>query len=787
MLVIFVPSANDEPESEALPVFMQEAFGWSIFRHCVSKVWAAKIDEKILFVYYENEIATRFIRAECQALGMDAKTISLAPVHRRFSGELEAIMAGIKAGGVPRDERIFISSVDAIRTMLRIPESLDLMKIDGFVEVTEQDRVAHRRVVTSDLELLKRIGHSPLRRIGKQGDSREPFVTGFYYFRTRDILTRAYRNLSILFWKKKPNILQVINYLLKDKQDIFCVLAESDSIYFLPSGSEVRKFANTKYPNMIKYRRYYTEAEFARLATNISEKNFLSFLRLINSAGEGAIEKFREHIISFLDRYASYERLISLGYAHRSEHGGEELLQGAYERIYDPLLRLLTVVLDDQKNPSKAMTVLAFLILIYGKKAIEDVDSSNIKAAFRELSLDRHKYIFRALRADFTPRAAIDRFFDLDFGGGSISYFFVAFCIALSIKENERLPYLSSIRKRLPALRVQLDGDRERLQILTYYLREGKPGFAAGVGKSEKGGSARTGVRSQRRIAMLVSGQLRNSKFTEGFRSNYLESGDSAEVFVSTWNIRGAAPCRLSSLRGYEPAIRKIIQRMAFKHGIAAKAFLDVYHMSSGDIVTNEDISKNFSATWSEVDVEGETTPEFSDNQERMFYKIHKAFEASRNSGIFDAYIRMRPDVSFVADKAEIDAAIDNCSKSPKVIYLKKSRFYDVYIPYVDDNLAIMGKDAAKIYAYLWSQLQRSAKSMPFDLLRGNIVPHSSLAYWLLMNNVEIRYLETIREWRYNSVADISAKDYIPYLKGLSRKDVNRSFVSELLTALDTK
>jgi hypothetical protein len=113
------------------PKFMLELQGRSVFAHAVDSFRAQFDDQRFLFIVGPDAGAEAFVRAECEALGVEeAKVVRLsAPT----AGQAETVEAGMDAAGVPGDPPLTIFNIDTFRPGFLFPPELEAF--DGWLEV----------------------------------------------------------------------------------------------------------------------------------------------------------------------------------------------------------------------------------------------------------------------------------------------------------------------------------------------------------------------------------------------------------------------------------------------------------------------------------------------------------------------------------------------------------------------------------------------------------------------------------------------------------------------------
>ncbi|HYG87187.1 MAG TPA: glycosyltransferase family 2 protein [Azospirillum sp.] len=117
------------------PKYMLEAQGRTLFSHAVGSFEAYFDILPFLFVVRDVADTPAFVAEECRRLGVrDARAAVLAHTTR---GQAETVALGLRKAGIAPDETVTIFNIDTFRPGFRFPDSFDVAKVDGYLEVFE--------------------------------------------------------------------------------------------------------------------------------------------------------------------------------------------------------------------------------------------------------------------------------------------------------------------------------------------------------------------------------------------------------------------------------------------------------------------------------------------------------------------------------------------------------------------------------------------------------------------------------------------------------------------------
>lgn len=126
-------SARFAQAGYALPKYMLEAHGRTLFEHAVLSFEAYFGTLPFLFIHREVVGTGEFVRATCRALGIrEAHSVALDALT---AGQAETVALGLRGAGMAADAPVTIFNIDTFRPRFRFPESFDLAAVDGYLEV----------------------------------------------------------------------------------------------------------------------------------------------------------------------------------------------------------------------------------------------------------------------------------------------------------------------------------------------------------------------------------------------------------------------------------------------------------------------------------------------------------------------------------------------------------------------------------------------------------------------------------------------------------------------------
>ena len=221
----------------AVPKYMLEAHGRTLFGHAVGGFHRFFASTPFLFILRDVQGTADFVRAEAARLGIaDAR---LAVLDAPTAGQAETVALGLRRAAAPGDGACTIFNIDTFRWDFAHPAGLDLARVDGYLEVFRgeganwsyvkpvpgTDRVAEttEKVPVSDL-----------------------CCTGLYHFRTAGLFLDAYGAFAggeaAAMGLKELYVAPMYNRLIAQGRDIRWALVEPRQVTFCGVPAEYDAF-----------------------------------------------------------------------------------------------------------------------------------------------------------------------------------------------------------------------------------------------------------------------------------------------------------------------------------------------------------------------------------------------------------------------------------------------------------------------------------------------------------------------------------------------------------------
>lgn len=163
----------------ALPKYMLEARGRTLFRHAVESFRHCFDEERFVFVFRDVAATGEFIRAELQAMGLAGDRVALVALDAPTAGQAETVAIALRRIGADPDEDLTIFNIDTIRPGFVHPLAVDRGRVDGYLEVFRGagDHWSFVRGAARDDRTGRALEVAEKRRIG------DLCSTGLYWFR----------------------------------------------------------------------------------------------------------------------------------------------------------------------------------------------------------------------------------------------------------------------------------------------------------------------------------------------------------------------------------------------------------------------------------------------------------------------------------------------------------------------------------------------------------------------------------------------------------------------------
>ncbi|WP_283644308.1 hypothetical protein [Marinovum algicola] len=778
-----------------LPKFRLEAFGAPIFRHIVQHFNGPGIKDNFLFVLQEDDFTENFIRAECAKAGVAEDRIQIHRVPRMTAGQADTVAQGIRATDVPADERIIIFNVDTIRLNFKLPSAKVLKPLDGYLEVFRGEGDHWSFAEVADPKAFKASGAAEVKAVAEKVRISDFCSNGLYYFRTAELFLNHFdeeaKNYSI---GNELFVAPIYNRLIKNGHRVAAVLVPAEAMHFCGTPQEYEAFRAQQSPRGIELDFAYHMSVLTRMYTQgRSQPRFTEFFDHIMAhpsiAQQGKLTEICRNILEYHVENDSFSHYTFGLRGLRAEAKGFRKATQALRPILNDMLQRAYL----ENDRAKAMNILAGLINLCEADALKR-PSEALKFAFADFSLPVHRHILRIMRKSISPSRMIKHVVDLEQESPTVVFLFFIYCITRLRPEADRKPILAYIERHLETAREHSKGDDKRRQILRNIVaQEASQTSAKPQVKAERPAAPRKrfGLKSlfpsfskkpALRGALLLSGQMRADDFAQNFRNSPLFDGIELTTLISTWADRGTPPANFGTLRGYEERIRPVIREVCLERSISMDEFNKTYDFSPPSRVEEAALYEAYGAEWVLIDEEGETCQKFKYNQERLFYKLFDVYHSAIETGEFDFFVRMRPDLSFEFNQDELRNAIEICARQPRTIFLRRAPLYDTHFPFFDDNFAIAGPEAIKHYCNVWHEYGKKYKDLPFDPVSGAINPHSTLGYSLMLADLDIRFIGPFQNWKYNSTRVCTISEYVTFLR--ARPGAAPSVVSRLVDRL---
>lgn len=787
-----------------------DLYGNSVFHHIVSQFKKANLTDGFVFIHNGNNFDENFISQACTSVGLKTGEYHIVKLNGETRGQAETVFKGVENINFDKSERLIIYNIDSIRLDFDLPKEIKELDVDGYLEVFEGEgdhwSFALPKDEDSDELFLEVEKVAEKQRISKYCSN------GLYHFKSFSIFKDAYENeLEKFDGKGELFVAPLYNHLVEAKKSIYMRKVSIKETVFCGTPQEYESLFDSPIPNGITPSEEYIANKILLCATGgVSQKNYykmmdtLSYADSITSLDKSSI--ILNALNVFFSHYSSYSRSLDYVFLHAHGPGKTTQFSKVYEMLQVKLVGFFKHTLLVQKSKWKALNLACIIILIGNEKFILHFQNE-FQELLHSIRITAHHSLFRIVRRNKLGRINIlTHCFSKINGNESVSYLFMLFCAAYGYKDE--LDYFLYIQEKLATSYECEEDDTIRKEILTRffslnYEQSSKVfcknpitsvGLVNDTSKlipnsafSETMDIA-TDLKSPIRVAVLVTGQIRNSSYIAEFLKTLSIPGIEFDLYLSTWSDTGSPPPHLNSLRGYDPKIRSLIKNRAVKFGVSPNDFANSYHLKKDIVVDSKSLTNLFgNLKWLNIDEEGVTTNIFNSNQERMYYQISKAYEEASTKN-YDVYIRTRPDVSFSLNMDSLKSAIVDCFKNQNLVYVKGVDLLNTYLPFIDDNFAICSPNAMKAYANLYDILKdEKVTSLPLFNNGESIKQHSSLAYNLLLNNIELGSLEgSLKDWKFNDLGVVTASEYINFLRTLNKDKFNTNFIDSVIFKLRT-
>ncbi len=773
-----------------LPKFMLQVLGVSIFQHIVKQFVELNTTDDFVFVLRADAFAENFVRAECAAAGLPQNRLKIVVLSEMTRGQAETVLRALDDLTPPSDEQITIFNIDTIRLPRPLPDLSQWPQCDGYVELFLGEGEHWSFVDPVDPDAVRAGAVSAARSVAEKKRISDFCSDGLYIFRNAGVFRDSYRKcLSDMPQDAEIYVAPLYQELIDQGRDVRCGLIETTDLHFAGTPEEYEALAAQEAPTDLNASvDHVAQTIIDTTMSGVTQTGYLSILALLTRHADLIGEpKVTQAVTIFLTHYAQFKRFVGYAFLSHPKHESVVQYQAARKPLEPIVFQCLRSLLKESRYSSAAANLASFALLNNDADSIR-AESKVIRKALCFIEFPTHSLLFRPLSRQFTPDEVFKLFFTLTPAVPTVSYLFALHLLSMSLKRGSKRQVENYIADTLPELEAKAGARKGALdpcQIDMMKVRFSAPKRSV-LEKISARFAPKRSVGSRPKVALLLSGQMRNyTEVAKLFQEPWTADFD-IDVFISTWKDRGTPPVRLKTeLRGYDPSIRRTIMEITRIHDIDQATFERLYHRTGvHEPVTVEELETAFAAKVVEIDVEGETTPRFGHNQERMFYKISSAFEAAKRYGPYDAYVRIRPDLQFGITGKQIAPLIyDVIGMEPKVI-VKNVPLYESQVPFVDDNFCIANTGGMNIYRGTFDAFRSTNRRCMGNPKTGVLKPHEGLAAWLLLNGVEIGFLPKDEDWTYADNNICSADDMIRHLANLPQHDVDVGFVKALQDGL---
>lgn len=754
-----------------------DLYGYSVFHHIISQFKKANLKDSFLFIHNGNDFDENFIRKICYNVGLNVDEYFIIKLVGETRGQAETVFKGLEKLNIDNNERLIIYNIDSIRIGFDLPKELDNLDVDGYLEVFQGEgdhwSFALPKNESSEESFLKVEVVAEKERISKYCSN------GLYYFKSLKIFSEAYESeVKDFDGKNELFVAPLYNRIIENKKSVYMRRLSIKSTVFCGTPQEYEDIVSAPVPLGITPSEEYTvEKILAYMMEGISQKNYFKVMDILKSSSSLMdSDNIFKVLTVFFNYYGSYARTVEYSFLHFAKFGKDQSYQKVFIFLKKLILGLVKNNLNVQHNNQKSINLMAILL------TIDDLDvlKRNLKEFKRVapyITIPDHLKIFRRLRHKINDEDFLNLIFDKDRSDNSVSYLFLIFCLSYRIKDKDI--YIHFIKKNLTDSNILRKGDSERKVLLSnLLLSSSKPVSFSLFGKNP------LKHRKNIRVAVLITGQMRDYSTVSKYFNTLKTEGIDYDLYISTWDKLGQPPVHLNGLRGYEPEIRDIIRNCSNDFHISSEDFQKNYHLNENNILNENMLRSDFeNLAWMNIDIEGETTEQFKNNQDRLYFKINQAFRAAEKKD-YDAYIRVRPDLNFSIDSSTLANNIRECVSEDNLIYVRDVTLIDMYLPFIDDNFAISSPKAMKAYAELYEISAIGDDKLPLDPIKGDIRPHSSLGYQLLLNKTNIKFISGIKNWKYNDLGVITSSKYINYLVDLNKIELNQDYINSLISEI---
>ncbi len=225
------------------PKYMLDLQGNSVFFHAVNSFKKYFKDFKFLFIYRDIKDTRKFIKEECEKLGVTSyESIKL---EQETLGQAHTVRLGLERSKFDNNESILIFNIDTFRPNFSLPTSLDFSQIDGYLEVFEADGEQWSFVLVDENNNV--IKTTEKERISSLCSS------GLYYFKRVKDFKEIFDKMKEQndFSKGELYIAPMYNYLIKKGLLVKYYKISLDEIIFCGTPNEYENIKLDSWRNVI--------------------------------------------------------------------------------------------------------------------------------------------------------------------------------------------------------------------------------------------------------------------------------------------------------------------------------------------------------------------------------------------------------------------------------------------------------------------------------------------------------------------------------------------------------
>lgn len=216
------------------PKYMLDVDSNTVFYHAINSFKRYFKEHEFLFIFRDIQDTNSFINKECRKLGLENyKAVCL---DKPTDGQAETVYIGLKKANVSESESVLIFNIDTFRPNFELPETLDLIDIDGYLEVFEAEG-DHWSFVLPESD-----GSNKVLKTTEKDRISSLCSSGLYYFREAIDYFGTFERIIEIDDRTKNEfyIAPMYNYLIKQGKDIRYAQISLDEIVFCGTPNEYK-------------------------------------------------------------------------------------------------------------------------------------------------------------------------------------------------------------------------------------------------------------------------------------------------------------------------------------------------------------------------------------------------------------------------------------------------------------------------------------------------------------------------------------------------------------------